>query len=115
MQQDKEQFLNLKTAPARLTAEEAAWFLGFSIHEIPMLIADGLLKPLGRPPSNGPKYFSAYALEELRRDTKWLAKASDVIVEYWRNKNVRRGNGEAPYQKGSRNARNATEFADAAD
>jgi hypothetical protein len=95
MQQEKEQFLNLNTAPARLTAEEAAWFLGFSVHEIPMLTADGLLKPLGRPPANGPKYFSAHALEELRRDTKWLAKASDVIVEFWRNKNVRRGNGEA--------------------
>jgi hypothetical protein len=87
MQQDKEHFLNLETPPARLTAEEAAWYLGFSAHEIPILTAKGLLKPLGHPPANGPKYFSATALEELRRDEKWLGKASDAIVEYWRTKN----------------------------
>lgn len=30
----------------RLTAEEAAWLLGFSPHEIPILVEKGLLKPL---------------------------------------------------------------------
>ena len=87
MQQDKEQFLKLETPPARLTAEEAAWLLGFAAHEIPILTAKGLLKPLGHPPANGPKYFSTSTLSELRRDEKWLAKASDAIVEYWRTKN----------------------------
>jgi hypothetical protein len=38
MQQDKEHFLNLKNPPARLTAEQAAWFLGFLPHEIPILM-----------------------------------------------------------------------------
>jgi hypothetical protein len=90
MQQDKERFLNLETAPARLTAEETAWFLGFAAHEIPILTAKGLLKPLGHPPANGPKYFSSSTLEELRRNEKWLAKASDAIVEYWRTKNDRK-------------------------
>jgi hypothetical protein len=32
---------------------------------------------------NGPKYFSAAELEDLRRNLKWLAKASDAIVGYW--------------------------------
>ena len=86
----KEQFLNLKTIPARLKAEEAAWYLGFSQHEIPMLVADRLLKPLGRPPLNGVKYFSTAVLEELRRDYKWLARASDSIVEYWRSRNEKK-------------------------
>jgi hypothetical protein len=90
MQQDKEQFLNLKNPPARLTAEEAAWFLGFSPHEIPVLMADGILKPLGHPARNGPKYFAAAELEELRRNIKWLAKASDAIVDYWQNRNARK-------------------------
>jgi hypothetical protein len=45
------------------------------------------LKPLGHPPSNGQKYFATATLEDLRRDLKWLARASDLIVEYWRIKN----------------------------
>ena len=50
-------------------------------------MADGLLKPLGRPPETGVKYFATVALEELRRDQKWLARASDCIVNYWRTRN----------------------------
>ena len=87
MNSQQEQFLNLKTMPARLKAEEAAWYLGFAQHEIPVLVAEGLLKPLGRPPETGVKYFATTALEELRRDQKWLARASDAIVFYWRNRN----------------------------
>lgn len=90
MQQEKERFLNLNNPPARLSAEETAWYLGFSPHEIPILMSDGLLKPLGHPPINGQKWFATAVLEELRRDTKWLAKASDTIVEYWRLKNERK-------------------------
>ena len=45
----KESFLNLHTPPARLNANEAAWYLGFKPHEVPMLVAAGLLTPLGRP------------------------------------------------------------------
>jgi hypothetical protein len=100
MQQEKESFLNLKTPPARLTAEEAAWFLGFAPHEIPILMADGLLKPLGHPPGNGQKYFATATLEELRRDMKWLAKASDAIVEHWRIKNSRKSHEDSCGQNG---------------
>lgn len=94
MQQDKEKFLNLKLPPARLTTEETAWFLGFSFHEIPILMAKGLLKPLGHPPRNGPKFFAAAELEEQRRDAKWLAKASDAIVAHWQNKNSRKSSAQ---------------------
>ena len=76
--------------PARLKVEEAAWYLGFGPHEITMLMAEGLLKPLGRPPTTGVKYFSAVALEELRRDQKWLARASDCVVLYWRLRNEKK-------------------------
>ena len=77
-------------APARLTATQTAWFLGFKPHEIPVLVATGLLKPLGHPPRNGTKFFATEILDQLRRDEKWLARASDAICNYWRQKNDRR-------------------------
>jgi hypothetical protein len=90
MQQDKEHFLNLKNYPARVSAEQAGWILGFTPQEIPILVAVGLLKPLGHPARNGHKFFATAELEDLRRDRKWLAKASDAIVGYWQNKNARK-------------------------
>jgi hypothetical protein len=56
------------------------------------LVSAGLLKPLGRPPSSGSKYFATVDLQTLRNDTRWLAKASDAIVNYWRAKNSGRQN-----------------------
>jgi hypothetical protein len=90
MNAQQEQLLNLNRLPARLRVEDAALLLGFSVHEIPILVAHGLMKPLGHPPVTGVKYFSVATLEELRKDEKWLAKASDCIVEYWQNVNERR-------------------------
>jgi hypothetical protein len=89
MQQDKEQLLNLKTHPGRLKAEEAAWYLGFSPHEIPLLVSDGVLKPLGHPAQNAPKFFALVMLEELRRDAKWLSKASETICQHWKDRKER--------------------------
>lgn len=90
MKAEQEQFLRLPTPPARVTVTEAAWILGFSAHDIPILVAAGLLKPLGHPPANGTKFFASLHLEELRRDVKWLVKASDAIVNHWKAKNGRR-------------------------
>ncbi|HAM72783.1 MAG TPA: hypothetical protein DCM86_14165 [Verrucomicrobiales bacterium] len=90
MQQDIERFLNLQTKPARLTREQAAWFLGFTPEEVPILTARGLLHPLGHPAVNGQKYFLTARLEELRRDEKWFTRASDAITDYWRLKNSRK-------------------------
>ena len=84
------EFLGWKIIPARLDATQAAWFLGFDPHQIPMLIAAGLLKPLGHPARNSTKYFAAEVLEQLRKDEKWLARASDAIANYWRERNARK-------------------------
>jgi hypothetical protein len=46
MNQEMERFLNLVNLPAR---RAGAGLLGFSPHEIPILTARGLLKPLGHP------------------------------------------------------------------
>jgi hypothetical protein len=83
------EFLSWKIVPARLDALQAAWFLGFEPHEIPILIAASLLKPLGHPARNATKFFATQALEQLRRDEKWLARASDAICAYWRERNAR--------------------------
>lgn len=88
MHPDKQQFLNLKTPPARLTPEQAAWFLGFEVHDIPVLIRQKLLKPLGNPPANGTKHFAAVELERLRTDPRWLARATDAIHHHWQKKNT---------------------------
>jgi hypothetical protein len=95
MKEQQEKFLNLRTNPARLSVEETAWFLGFSPHEIPILVARGLLKPLGHPQPNTVKFFPAATVEELRKDVKWLGRATDVIMEHWRDKNARKTSGEA--------------------
>jgi hypothetical protein len=82
------EFLGRKVVPARLDATQSAWFLGFEPHEIPMLVAAGLLKPLGHPARNSTKFFATEILEQLRRDEKWLARATDAIGEYWRKRNA---------------------------
>jgi hypothetical protein len=84
---ERRDFLNLKNTPARLNAEETAWLLGFAVHDIPVLIATGLLLPLGHPPRHGTKYFAGIEIAQLRENLKWLAKASDAIVAHWRRKN----------------------------
>ena len=90
MDPQREKFLNLKTPPARLNVEEAAWYLGFASHDIPVLVSSGLLKPLGHPGDGTVKFFAFVTLEELRSDPKWLARATNTMIEHWRGKNARK-------------------------
>jgi hypothetical protein len=90
MNPERQHFLNLRSKPGKLTAEEAAWHLGFLAHEIPMLTAAGLLKPLGQPSENGCKFFALTDLDKLKQDAAWLAKACDAIVKYWKDRNLQR-------------------------
>jgi hypothetical protein len=89
MNPDTERFLNLRHLPDRLTAAETAAKLGLSPHEIPILVAKGLFKPLGHPAVNAPKFFLTATLTDLERDDKWHGKVADAIQEYWRSKNER--------------------------
>jgi hypothetical protein len=98
MNQDIERFLNLRHLPDRLTAAQAAGKLGFSAHEIQILIARTLLKPLGHPAPNGPKYFLTAMIEDLRRDEKWHGNVADAVPEYWRFKNGRKQDPPVPRQ-----------------
>ena len=56
---------------------------------IPILVSFGLLKPLGHPPASSVKYFASTEIEALKRDAKWLAKASDALRNHWKQKNER--------------------------
>jgi hypothetical protein len=90
MNNERRELLNLRNLPARLEVEEAAWYLGFAAHAIPIIIRAGLLKPLGHPARNGAKYFATATLAELRNDPQWLARASDAVIRYWQHKSGRR-------------------------
>ena len=99
MKEEQHQFLALVgKAPARLTVEEVAWVLGCQPHDIPILIAARLLKPLGNPPQNGIKFFSRAEVTEFDKDRAWLAKMTQAISQHWHKRNASQkshcGNGE---------------------
>jgi len=50
--------LNLRRLPARLTVQQTAALLNCGEHDIPVLVSQGLLKPLGHPAANVVKYFA---------------------------------------------------------
>ena len=91
MRDDQYRFLSIhRQIPARRNVEQVGWVLNFQPHDIPALVAARLLKPLGNPPANGSKYFSADDILEYAKDRNWLAKASAAITQHWRRKNASR-------------------------
>lgn len=88
MKDEQCQFLSLLgQAPLRLTVAQAAWVLNCQPHDIPVLIAAHLLKPLGNPLANGTKFFSTAAVLETAQDHAWLARMTNAIYERWRDDN----------------------------
>src|SRR5258706_10502892 len=96
MRDDQHRFLTLLgQLPARLTVEQAAWVLNCQAHDIPILVASRLLKPLGNPPPNGIKFFGAEDLIEASKDRAWLARMTNAITLYWQKKNLKQKNRPA--------------------
>jgi hypothetical protein len=88
MKEDQQQFLTLVgQPPARLTVEQAAWVLGCQAHDVPILVSNRLLKPLGNPPPNGIKFFATADLLDLIKDRSWLAKITNTINQHWHRQN----------------------------
>jgi len=87
--------LSVLRLPARLGTDETAALLGFSPHDIPTLIAAGLLQPLGKPVPNSPKFFAACVVEELRASPEWLDKATEAVSHHWREKNQRKSEAKS--------------------
>ena len=71
--------LDVKRLPARVNSEQVAELLGHQLHDIPLLVKGGLLKPLGGGPRNSVKYFAAFEIAELCHDRKWLDRATKAI------------------------------------
>ncbi len=90
MKEEQHKFLSMfGHPPARLTVEQTAWVLGCQLHDMPILIAARLLKPLGNPPPNGIKFFATVEVLELLKDRSWLAKMTSAINQTWQKKNAR--------------------------
>ena len=87
MNDDQVSFLKLEILPARVNAVEAGWLLGFPTHHIPPLTSSGLLRALGRPSHNSVRYFSTAEIIKLSKDRDWLAKATDAVANFWKEKN----------------------------
>ena len=90
MNPERQQFLSLRHLPARLSVEEAAWYLGFSPHEIPKLTKAKLLKPLGNPGVSATKLYATNELRDLCNNAAWLSKASDAVYSYWQQRNAKK-------------------------
>jgi hypothetical protein len=93
MNEEQHRFLSLLgQLPARLTAEQVAWVLNCQPHDVPVLVAARLLKPLGNPLSNSVKFFAAAELVELMKDRTWLAKVTNALNQHWQRKNAAKKN-----------------------
>ena len=90
MNNERKELLSLARLPARLNTLETAVYLGFKPHDIPILVARGLLKPLGRPMPNSEKYFARSKLVEAENNEEWLSRATAVLSQHWQAKNARK-------------------------
>lgn len=86
--QPAKDFLNLARLPARFNVEQAAAYLNFKPHDIPILVRRGFLKPLGRPMPNSEKYFSKAQILEVAENEEWLSRATAAVKQHWREKNA---------------------------
>ena len=75
---------------ARLDAAQTALILGFTEHDIPILVAAKLLLPLGKPVPNATKYFATCDIEVLATNKQWLEDATQALYDYWKGKNERK-------------------------
>ena len=99
MKEEQNQFLRLLgQLPARLTAEQVAWVLNCQPHDVPVLVAARLLKPLGNPRANSVKFYATLELLEQVKDRTWLAKVTNALNQYWQKKNAKK---KTIYKNGS--------------
>ena len=71
---------------------EAAWVLNCQPHDVPILVAARLLKPLGNPPPNSVKFYAASELLEQIEDRAWLAKVTNALNQHWQKRNAAKKN-----------------------
>jgi len=62
--------------------------LNCQTHDVPVLVAARLLKPLGNPTPNSVKYFATGEVLEMGNDRVWLARLTNAISLHWRDRNL---------------------------
>jgi hypothetical protein len=67
--------------------------LNCQTHDVPILVAARLLKPLGNPAANGIKFFATAELMELSKDKTWLVKVTNAVNQHWQRNNATKKNG----------------------
>jgi hypothetical protein len=75
---------------AFMTKEKVAKALDVGVHNIPVLVRAGLLKPLGHPQRYCVKKFSRDELARNLADKIWLEEAAKALHRHWRIKNARK-------------------------
>jgi hypothetical protein len=95
------ELLNVRRLQGRLNTRQTAALLNCGEHDVPVLVAKGLLTPLGHPPPNAVKFFAPLEVLELAGDREKMGQICDVIYEHWREKNAARTSA-------TRKARSAT-------
>jgi len=91
MKEEQNQFMRLLGhLPARLTAEQVAWVINCQPHDVPILVAAHLLKPLGNPPANSVKFFATLELLEQAKDRTWLARVTNALIQHWQKRNTKK-------------------------
>lgn len=84
------QLLTARHLPARLAAWMVAALLGYEEAHIPILVKAKLLKPLGNPKRNAPKYFARDYILALASNSRWLDRASEVLPSHWAERNAKK-------------------------
>jgi hypothetical protein len=80
--------LNLRRLQGRLSVRQTAALLNCGEHDIPVLVQQGLLTPLGNPPPSAQKYFSPVEVLEMAGDAQKMGQICDVLYRYWKKKNA---------------------------
>jgi hypothetical protein len=79
-----------------LNSKQTAQILGFSEHDIPILVSVKLLPVLGVPVQNATKYFPTCKIEDLGMNHNWLNDATQAVYNYWTKKNARKAKTNSP-------------------
>jgi len=82
--------------PARLRQEDVAVLGGFQVHDIPYLVMDRLLIPLGDQRPNSVKYFAAASVLKALEDPRWLDRATRAVARRGRRTDQPRNTDGAP-------------------
>ncbi len=80
--------LTVRRMPFRLSMQQTADILQFRDKDaIGILVAKGMLKPLGNPAKGAPLWFATLVILKLGENVNWLDKATRIVKGYVKEKN----------------------------